>query len=56
MRRTAAHQVEAEVADIGAALGIDHHVVEVSERHRREVGVGGEVAVGFLSQDPAVTH
>ena len=42
--RGAAHEVEAEVADVGAALGVDDHVVDVPGRHRGQVGVLDQLA------------
>ncbi|MFZ2826735.1 hypothetical protein [Hydrogenophaga sp.] len=48
VRRAAAHQVETEVADLGAALGIDHHVVGVaasSAHHQRDASLRGATAL-----------
>ena len=49
-------EVEAEVADVGAALGVDHHVVAVERGEPAQLGVGGERAVGLPPQEPAVGH
>jgi hypothetical protein len=54
--RVAGHQVEAEVADVRAALGVDRHVVEVAGGVPAQIGVGDQGAVGLAAQDPAVAH
>ena len=52
----AGHQVEAEVADVGAAGGVDDHVVEVPAAVLADVGVLGDGAVRRPAQDPVVAH
>jgi hypothetical protein len=42
----ASHEVEAQVADIGAALGVDHQIVEGSAALPGQVGVLAHLAVG----------
>jgi hypothetical protein len=56
LRGAATHEVKAEVADVGTALGIDHHVVGVAARHGGQVGVGDEPAIGFLAQYLSLAH
>jgi DNA-binding transcriptional LysR family regulator len=46
LRLAAAHEVEAEVAGVGAALAVDDHVVEVAGGELGDVGVLGDRAVG----------
>jgi hypothetical protein len=55
-KRFPTHQVETEVADVGASLVVDHHVVQVAGRVPAQVGVGDQAAVGLAAQDPAVAH
>ena len=55
-RVAAAHEVEAEVAGVGAPLAVDDHVVEVPARERRDVGVLGDRAVGRAPQHAPVLH
>jgi hypothetical protein len=42
----ASHEVEADVAEIGAARGVDHQIVEVSAALPGQVGVLAHLAVG----------
>ena len=56
LRLAAAHQVEAEVARVGAALAVDDHVVEVAGGELGDVGVLGDGAVGGAAQHAPVLH
>ena len=55
-RRFAAHEVEAEVADVGVAVGGHDHVVGVPGAQLRQVGVLDQRPVRFLAQHPAILH
>ena len=50
------HQVEAEVADVGAAQLVDHEVVEVAAAVLGQVGVDGHLAVRRAAQQRVVEH
>jgi hypothetical protein len=54
--RVAGHEVEAEVADVGAAPVVDDHVVEVLGDEPRQVGVLDQRPVVLAAQDAVVTH
>ena len=56
VRVGAVHQVEAEVAGVGAALGVDEHVVQRAAAVLAQVGVGGDRPVDRAAQDPVVLH
>jgi hypothetical protein len=49
-------EIEPEAADVGPAVGIDHHVVEQTDAEARQVGVQGQLAVGFLAQHAPIAH
>ena len=49
-------EVEAEVADVGPALAVDDHVVDVEGGDLGQVGVLDEGAVGLEPQELAVEH
>ena len=51
----AAVQIEAEVADVRAAESVDHHVVAMETRERRQIGNAGE-AFAVVAQQAAVGH
>ena len=53
--RELAVEVEAEVADVGAAEGVDDHVVAVERGDARQVGVLDE-ARRLEAQEPLVEH
>jgi hypothetical protein len=53
--RRAAFPVEAEVAHVGASLGVDHHVVAVAGGDRREVRVRVQ-RLSVEAQELAVAH
>ena len=48
-------EVEPEVADVGAAAGVDHHVVAVERGDAAEVGVHDQSVV-LEAQHPAIEH
>ena len=50
LRLLARVHVEPEVADVGAAVRVDHHVVAQAGRERGEIGVHDERAVGLEPQ------
>ncbi len=50
------HEVEAEVADVGAPHLVDDHVVERVGGQVAEVGMLDDGAVGLAAQDPPVLH
>ncbi len=49
-------QVEAEVADVGAAGAIHHHVVAVERRQLPQIGVQRQRAVRLEPQHAAIQH
>ena len=55
-RRLRLLDVEAEVADVGVALPVDHHVVRRGRCDRRQVGVQAHLAVAVDSPDLAGSH
>jgi hypothetical protein len=55
-RRGPVVEVEAEVADVGAALPVDDHVVAVEGGHAGQVGVVDQPAARLEAQQLAVGH
>ena len=56
LQRGLGKQVEAEMADIGAAFRVDPHIVAMKARQRAQVGMGDECAVRLLPQHALVEH
>ena len=49
-------EVEPEVADVGAARGVDDHVVAVEIRDAAQLGMDADIAAGRTAQQPPLGH